>query len=69
MVKKETGEPVLEHIHSHIIDLAKTQLTTGNKTVSEVSYQLGFQYPQHFTRLFKKRVGITPTEYREKIKA
>lgn len=69
MVKKETGEPVLEHIHSHIIDLAKTQLTTGTKTVSEVSYQLGFQYPQHFTRLFKKRVGITPTEYREKINA
>ena len=43
---------------------SKTQITTTNKTISEIAYQLGFQYPQQFTRLFKKEVGCTPNEYR-----
>lgn len=64
LLRKETGYSTLKFIHEKIIDLAKTQLLSTNLTVSEISYQLGFQYPQHFTRLFKREVGCSPNEYR-----
>lgn len=64
MVKKETGKTPQEHIQEKIIELAKEQIINTEDTVSQISYSLGFQYPQHLCRLFKKRVGCTPNEYR-----
>ena len=66
LIKKETGKTVLEYIQHKIIDIAKEQLLIPTNSVSQVSYMLGFQYPQHFTRVFKKNTGITPNEYRGK---
>ena len=64
LIKKETGRTALDYIQNKIIGLAKEQLLMPGTTVSEVSYRLGFQYPQHFTRMFKKVVGMTPNDYR-----
>ena len=64
LVKKETGKTAQEYIQSKIINVAKEKILASEKTVSEIAYELGFQYPQHFTRIFKKNVGCTPTEYR-----
>lgn len=64
MVKKETGLTPQEYIQEKVIELAKERMTTTEDTVSQISYSLGFQYPQHLCRLFKKRVGCTPNEYR-----
>lgn len=65
-LKKETGKTTTEHIHLYLIDEAKNILLQPNKTVSEVAYELGFEYPAYFSRLFKKKEGISPSEYREK---
>jgi AraC-like DNA-binding protein len=64
LIKKETGKSAQEYIQSKIIDVAKKRIFDHNKSVSEIAYDLGFKYPQHFTRLFKQRVGVTPNEYR-----
>lgn len=64
LVKKETGKTAQENIQNKIIDLAKEWIIGSNKTISQISYELGFQYSQHFNRLFKKAVGCTPNEYR-----
>lgn len=66
MVKKETGRTPQEHIQEKVIELAKGEMAETEKTVSQIAYALGFQYPQHLCRLFKKRVGCTPNEYRVK---
>lgn len=67
-LKKETGKTTTEHLHLRLIDEAKNILLKPNKSISEVAYELGFEYPQYFSRLFKKKEGISPTEYREKYK-
>ena len=64
MVKKETGKTPQEHIQDKVIEMAKEHITETDETVSQIAYTLGFQYPQHLCRLFKKRVGCTPNEYR-----
>lgn len=64
LVKKETGRTAQEYIQNKLIEIAKEEILGSNKSVSEIAYRLGFQYPQHFTRIFKKNVGYTPTEYR-----
>jgi AraC family transcriptional activator of pobA len=64
LIKKETGKSAQEYIQSKLIDTAKEKIFDTTKSVSEVAYELGFKYPQHFTRLFKQRVGHTPQEYR-----
>ncbi len=64
LIKKETGKSAQEYIQNKIIDVAKNQISGNNKTVNEIAYDLGFKYPQHFSRLFKQRVGYTPNEYR-----
>lgn len=64
MVKKETGKTPQERIQEKVIELAKEYIADTDKTVSEIAYILGFQYPQHLCRLFKKRTGCTPNEYR-----
>lgn len=64
LIKKETGKSAQESIHLYVIEKAKERLYGGDKSVSEVAYELGFKYPHHLSRLFKKVVGVTPNEYR-----
>lgn len=64
LIKKETGKSAIEFIHLKLLDVAKEKVLDKTKSLSEISYELGFKYPQHFTRLFKQKVGITPQEYR-----
>jgi AraC-like DNA-binding protein len=64
LVKKETGKTAQEYIQSKVIDVAKEKIFDLNKSVSQIAYELGFKYPQHFTRLFKQKVGQSPNEYR-----
>jgi AraC-like DNA-binding protein len=64
LIKKETGQSAKEYIQAKIIDVAKNKVFEGNKTVNEIAYELGFKYPQHFTRVFKQRVGYTPNEFK-----
>lgn len=67
LVKKETGHTPQEHIQHKIVELAKDELLGSDKTVNEISFALGFQYPQHFNRYFKREVGMTPNEYRHNV--
>ncbi len=64
LLKKETGKSALEHIQFKMIDVAKEKIYDTTKSISDIAYELGFKYPQHFTRMFKKQVGISPLEYR-----
>jgi len=64
LIKKETGKSAKEYVQNKIIDLAKTKTFDAEKSVNEIAYELGFKYPQHFTRLFKNVTGFTPNEYR-----
>ena len=57
----------MESLHLLLIDRAKDMLPASNKPVSQVAYDPGFEYPQYFSRLFKKKVGMTPTEYRQRL--
>ena len=65
LIKKETGKSAQEYIQTRMIDLAKEMIAGTEKTVSQITYELGFQYSQHFNRIFKKNVGYTPGEYRK----
>jgi AraC-like DNA-binding protein len=64
LIKKETGKSAQEYIQLKLIDIAKEKIFDTSKSVGEIAYDLGFKYPQHFSRLFKQRVGYTPNEYR-----
>lgn len=64
LIKKETGTTAQEYIQTKVIAVAKERVFDINKSISEVAYDLGFKYPQHFTRLFKQKVGVSPNEYR-----
>ena len=64
LIKKETGKSAQEYIQEKVIDVAKEKIFDIDKPISEVAYELGFKYPQHFTRLFKQKVGVSPNEYR-----
>ncbi|WP_116771429.1 helix-turn-helix domain-containing protein [Maribacter litoralis] len=67
-LKKETGKTTTEHLQLLLIDEAKNMLLQPHKSIAEVAYELGFEYPHYFSRLFKKKEGVSPTEYREKYK-
>jgi AraC family transcriptional activator of pobA len=64
LIKKETGKTAHEYIQSKLIDAAKERIFDTKKSLSEIAYGLGFKYPQHFSRVFKQYVGVTPQEYR-----
>jgi AraC-like DNA-binding protein len=64
LIKKETGKSAQEHIQLKLMDIAKEKVFDTSKSVSEIAYELGFKYPQHFSRMFKKSVGYSPNEYR-----
>lgn len=64
LIKKESGKTAQEHLQLKLMDIAKEKVLDTGKTVSEIAYELGFKYPQHFSRLFKKSTGFSPNEYR-----
>jgi AraC family transcriptional activator of pobA len=64
LIKKETGKSAQEHIQLKLINLAKERIFDTNKSISQIASELGFKYPQHFNRMFKKNTGYTPIEYR-----
>jgi len=64
LLKRETGKTTLEHIHFFLIERAKNSLLNSSDTVSSIAYSLGFEYPQHFSNLFKSKTGLSPKEYR-----
>ena len=64
LLRSRTGMNTQQHIHAFLIERAKSMLVTTRLSVSEIAYRLGFEYPQHFNRLFKSKTGITPSEYR-----
>ncbi|WP_317191319.1 helix-turn-helix domain-containing protein [Flavobacterium agrisoli] len=64
LIKKETGKTAQEHIQLKLIDFAKERIFDTDKSVSQIAFELGFKYPQHFNRMFKKNTGYTPIEYR-----
>lgn len=64
LIKKETGRSAQEYIQLKIIDKAKDKLSDATKSVNEIAYELGFKYPHHFSRMFKKIVGSSPTDFR-----
>lgn len=64
LIKKETGKSAQEYIQLAVINMAKDLLTTSCKSISEIAYHLGFKYPHHLSRMFKKVAGISPQEFR-----
>ncbi len=65
LIKKETGTTAQHHIQDAVIERSKQLLLEGIMNINEISYQLGFQYAQHFTRLFKTKTGMTPNDFRK----
>jgi AraC-like DNA-binding protein len=65
LVKKETGSTAQDYIHGFIINRAKNKLLGTSVSLSEIAYSLGFEYPQHFSKVFKKKTGQTPTAFRQ----
>ena len=66
LVKSITGRTARDLIHEKIIDEAKDRLTASKDTLANIAYEMGFQTPQHFNRMFKNATGITPNEYRKR---
>lgn len=64
LLKKETGKNAQDHIHFHLIEAAKNLLMSTDKSIGEIAYVLGFEYPQYFNKLFKQKTGKTPQEFR-----
>jgi AraC-like DNA-binding protein len=65
LLRKETGRSAQEHIHERLIESAKDLLLGTRDPVNRVAYALGFEYPQHFSKLFKNGTGQTPGEFRK----
>ncbi|MGX5690284.1 helix-turn-helix domain-containing protein [Arcticibacter tournemirensis] len=65
MLKNLTGQTTQQHIHGQLIEKAKELLSTTSLSVSEIAYQLGFEYPQSFNKLFKNKTNVTPLEFRQ----
>lgn len=65
LLRKETGRSAMDHIHYFLIERAKTQLLSTQDSISQVAYSLGFEYPNHFGKLFKSRTGMSPGQFRK----
>ncbi|MEN7550467.1 helix-turn-helix domain-containing protein [Rapidithrix thailandica] len=65
VIKHFTGNSPQEHIHQHVLQIAKNKLRQSELTISEIAYSLGFEYPTYFTRFFRKETGITPSVFRD----
>ncbi|WP_246160875.1 helix-turn-helix domain-containing protein [Maribacter flavus] len=65
LLRKETGQSTQDHIHQYIIEKAKNRLLNSIESASEIAYALGFEYPQYFSRIFKKKTAMSPNEFRQ----
>ena len=65
LLRKETGKSAQAHIKENIMDQARNALLSTNKKISQIAYDLGFEYPQHFSKFFKSSTGMSPKEYRQ----
>ncbi|PJJ67393.1 helix-turn-helix domain-containing protein [Chryseobacterium geocarposphaerae] len=65
LLSKSTGKTTIEHIHLNVVEKAKHILLGTSKTVSEIAYELGFEHPSHFTKVFKAKAGISPLHFRK----
>ena len=65
LLKKETGKNTQEHIHHCVIEQAKMRLLGTEQTISEIAYNLGFEYAAYFSKVFKNKTGLSPAEYRK----
>jgi AraC-like DNA-binding protein len=64
LLNKYTGKTTQEHIHLRLVDKAKGMLWGTERSISEIAYELGFEHPSHFTKLFKNKTGVSPREFR-----
>lgn len=64
MLRSLTGQNAQQHIHEKLIDKAKEYLSVSQLSVAEVAYKLGFEHPQSFSKIFKKKTNVTPLEFR-----
>jgi AraC family transcriptional activator of pobA len=67
LLRQETGKPAIDHIHSYLISEAKNLLIGADLTVAQIAYQLGFENPPYFSRLFRKETGFSPVTYRNQL--
>jgi AraC family transcriptional activator of pobA len=65
VLKRLTGQSTQQHIHDKLIEKAKEKLSTTNLSVSEIAYELGFEHPPSFSKLFKTKTNVTPLEFRQ----
>ena len=65
MLRSLTGQNTQQHIHNRLIDKAKELLSTTSLSVAEVAYQLGFEHPQSFNKLFKRKTKVSPREFKQ----
>ncbi|RZK61239.1 MAG: AraC family transcriptional regulator, partial [Pedobacter sp.] len=68
LLRVHTGQNTQQHIHEKLIDKAKERLSTTNLSVSEIAYALGFEHPQSFSTLFRKKTSMSPVEFRQAFK-
>ncbi len=64
LLRKETGKTTQEHIHDYLLEIAKDRLLGSDDSVKEIAHSLGFEYPQYFSTLFTKKVGLSPSAFR-----
>ena len=64
-MKKETGKTAQEYLHYYLIEEAKNNLLNTNDPINEIAFNLGFEYPQYFSKLFKSKTGMTPLAFRK----
>jgi YesN/AraC family two-component response regulator len=67
LLRKETGKSTQDHIHQYIIEKAKNRLLNSSESTSEIAYALGFEYPQYFSKIFKKKTAMSPSEFRKNL--
>jgi AraC family transcriptional activator of pobA len=64
MLRSLTGQNAQQHIHNHLIEKAKEQLSTSDASISEIAYELGFEHPQSFSKFFKLKTSVSPLDFR-----
>jgi AraC-like DNA-binding protein len=64
LLQKSTGKSTVEHIHIELVEKAKSLLWGTGGSISEIAYELGFEHPSHFTKIFKAKTGKSPSEFR-----
>ncbi|GAD88689.1 hypothetical protein VHA01S_008_00840 [Vibrio halioticoli NBRC 102217] len=68
LLKRETGKTALEYIHLFLIERAKSLIVEDNLSITQIACDLGFEYPQHFSKLFKSKTGMSPRTFKSSLK-